>query len=211
MLTHNESASIAKAPRPALINVKEQQKARPGRLDRLYLTLDARQGGKRAQAVQSWSASKVAETIMFEHILIATDGSELADKAVEQSIMLAKALGAKVTVVMVTESWDALSRAALAQAQVRSAVADYENHMAAAANRILWSAGEKAKKLDVAYDTIHLKDRHPAEGIIETAQAEACDLIVIASHGRRAIMTPIIGSQANRVATLSPVPVLVCP
>jgi nucleotide-binding universal stress UspA family protein len=46
---------------------------------------------------------------MFEHILIATDGSELADKAVEQSIMLAKALGAKVTVVMVTESWDALS------------------------------------------------------------------------------------------------------
>jgi nucleotide-binding universal stress UspA family protein len=79
---------------------------------------------------------------MFEHILIATDGSELADKAVDQGLTLAKALGAKATVVTVTESWDALSRAALAQAQVRNPVADYELRMAGAANRILWSVGE---------------------------------------------------------------------
>ena len=112
--------------------------------------------------------------------------------------------------VMVTESWDALSRAALARAQVRNPVAEYEQRMAAAANRILWSVGEKAKKLDVPYATVHLKDRHPAEGIIETAQARTCDLIVIASHGRRGLATLLIGSQANRVAALSPVPVLVC-
>jgi len=147
---------------------------------------------------------------MFEHILIATDGSELADKAVDQGLTLAKALGAKATVVTVTESWDALSRAALARAQVRNPVAEYEQRMAAAANRILWSVGEKAKKLDVPYATVHLKDRHPAEGIIETAQARTCDLIVIASHGRRGLATLLIGSQANRVAALSPVPVLVC-
>jgi nucleotide-binding universal stress UspA family protein len=147
---------------------------------------------------------------MFEHILIATDGSELADKAVEQGLTLAKALGAKATVVTVTESWNALSRAALAQAQVRSPVAEYEQRMAAAANRILWSVGEKAKKLDVPYTTVHLKDHHPAEGIIETAQERTCDLIVIASHGRRGLAKLLIGSQTNRVATLSPVSVLVC-
>ena len=94
--------------------------------------------------------------------------------------------------------------------QVCGPVADYEQHMAAATNRILWSVGEKAKKLEVPYATIHLKDRHPAEGIIETAQARTCDLIVIASHGRRGLATLLIGNQANRVATHSPVPVLVC-
>jgi nucleotide-binding universal stress UspA family protein len=150
------------------------------------------------------------EVIMFKHILIATDGSGLADKAVVQGLTLAKALNAKATAVTVAESWDALSRAALVQAQVRNPVADYEQRMAAAANRILWSVGEKAKKLDVPCATIYVKDRHPAEGIIETAQAQTCDLIVIASHGRRGLATLLIGSQANRVATLSPVPVLVC-
>ena len=147
---------------------------------------------------------------MFKHILIATDGSELADKAVDQGVTLAKALGAKVTAVTVTESWHALSRAALAHAQVRSPVADYGQGMAAAANPILRSVGEQARKLDIPCATIHVKDRHPAEGIIETAQAQSCDLIVIASHGHRGLATPLIGSQANRVATLSPVPVLVC-
>jgi nucleotide-binding universal stress UspA family protein len=147
---------------------------------------------------------------MFKNVLIATDGSGLADRAVEQGLSLAKAVGAKATAVTVTESWDALSRAALAQAQVRNPVAGYEQRMAAAANRILWSVGEKAKKLDVPCATIHVKGRHPAEGIIETAQAQTCDLIVIASHGHRGLAPPLIGSQANRVVTLSPVPVLVC-
>ena len=147
---------------------------------------------------------------LVKHILIATDGSGRADKAVEQGLTFAKALGAKVTAVTVTESWDALSRAALAQAQVRSLAADYEHRMAAAANRILWSVGEEARKLNVPCATIYMKDRHPAEGIIEIARAQTCDLIVIASHGRRGLATPLIGSQANRVVTLSPVPVLVC-
>jgi hypothetical protein len=82
--------------------------------------------------------------------------------------------------------------------------------MAAAANHLLQSVGEKAKKLHVSCATMHVKGRHPAEGIIETAQAQTCDLIVIVSHGRRGPATPLIGSQASRVATLSPVPVLVC-
>jgi nucleotide-binding universal stress UspA family protein len=147
---------------------------------------------------------------MFKHILIATDGSELADKAVQQGLALAKALNAEATAVTVTEPWDALSMAAMAEAQMRNPIADYEERMATAASRILSSVAAKAKKLDVACATLHVNDRHPAEGIIETAQAQMCDLIVMASHGRRGLARLIIGSQANRVVTLSPVPVLVC-
>jgi nucleotide-binding universal stress UspA family protein len=147
---------------------------------------------------------------MFKHILIATDGSELADKAVVHGLTLARALNAKATAVTVTEPWDALSMAAIAEAKMRNPIADYEEHMAAAANRILSSVGGKAKKLEVECATIHVKDRHPAEGIVETAQVHVCDLIVMASHGRRGLAKLLIGSQANRVVTLSPVPVLVC-
>jgi nucleotide-binding universal stress UspA family protein len=148
---------------------------------------------------------------MFKHILIATDGSELADKAVVQGLALAKALNAKVTAVTVTEPWDALSMAAIAEShQTRNPVADYQERMAAAANRILWAVIDKAKKLDVPCTTIYVEDRHPAEGIIETAQVQMCDLIVMASHGRRGLARLLIGSQANKVVTLSPMPVLIC-
>jgi nucleotide-binding universal stress UspA family protein len=147
---------------------------------------------------------------VFKHILIATDGSDLADKAVHQGLALAKALNAEATAVTVTEPWDALSMAAIAEAQMRSPLADYEERMAAAANRILGSVIEKAKELDVSCATVHVNDRHPAEGIIETAQVHMCDLIVMASHGRRGLAKLLIGSQANRVVTLSPVPVLIC-
>ena len=147
---------------------------------------------------------------MFKHILIATDGSELADKAVLQGLALAKALNANATAVTVTEPWDAFSMAAIAEAQMRNPIADYEQRMAAAASRILRSVAEKATQLNVPCATVHVKDRHPAEGIIETAQVQMCDLIVMASHGRRGLARLLIGSQANRVVTLSPVPVLIC-
>lgn len=147
---------------------------------------------------------------MFEHILIATDGSDLADKAVVQGLALAKALNARVTALTVTEPRDALSMAAIAEGQVRTPLADYQERTAAAANRILWSVIDKAKKLDVSCTTIYVPDRHPAEAIIETAQVQMCDLIVMASHGRRGLARLLIGSQASRVVTLSPVPVLIC-
>lgn len=55
-----------------------------------------------------------------------------------------------------------------------------------------------------------MKDRHPADGILETAKAEGCDLIVMASHGRCGFSKLLLGSQANKVVTLSSLPVLVC-
>jgi nucleotide-binding universal stress UspA family protein len=147
---------------------------------------------------------------MYKHILIATDGSDLAQKAETAGVTLAKALGAQASAVTVTEPWDAMSMAALAERGMPNPVADYEEAVASAANRILWRIGETAKKTGVKCTTIHVKDKHPAEGIIETAKERGCDLIVMASHGRRGISKLLLGSQVTKVVTLSAVPVLVC-
>lgn len=147
---------------------------------------------------------------MYKHILIATDGSELAHKAVTTGLSLAKMLGAKVTAITVTEPWDALSMAALAERGMPNPVADYDERTAAAANQILWSVAESAKKQGIACHTAHANNRHAAEGIIEAATQQGCDLIVMASHGRRGLSKMFLGSQATKVVTLSALPVLVC-
>jgi nucleotide-binding universal stress UspA family protein len=146
---------------------------------------------------------------MYKHILIATDGSELAQKAESAALALAKALGASVTAVTVTEPWEALSMAALAERGMPNPVADYEERMSAAANRILFGVSEVARKLGISCKTVQVKDKHPADGIIETARGRGCDVIVMASHGRRGISRVLLGSQATKVVTLSTVPVLV--
>ena len=76
--------------------------------------------------------------------------------------------------------------------------------------RLLAGVIEIASKLGVACETLHVKDRHPAEGIVETAKSRGCDLIVMASHGRRGLSRMLLGSQANKVVTHSAVPVLIC-
>jgi nucleotide-binding universal stress UspA family protein len=147
---------------------------------------------------------------MFKHILIATDGSQLAEKAVAEGLELAQHLKATVTAVTVTQPWDALSMAALAERQVPNPVADYDDQMAAAANRILYAVSQAAKKQNVRCAVLHVKDRHPADGIVEIAKEKRCDLIVMASHGRRGVSKLLLGSQANKVVNTSPIAVLVC-
>ncbi len=100
--------------------------------------------------------------------------------------------------------------AALAERGMPNPVADYDECMAAAANRILWGVSEMAKKIGVSCATRHVKDYYPADGIIEAAKERGCDLIVMASHGRRGVSRVLLGSQATKVVALSSVPVLVC-
>ena len=147
---------------------------------------------------------------MFKHILIASDGSQLAQKAETAGLNLAKQLGAQVTAVTVTEPWDSLVMADLAERNVTNPVADYEACVAVEANRILRAIEEAAKKNGVVCGILHIKDSQPAAGIIVTAKERGCDLIVMASHGRRGISRALLGSQATKVVTLSSVPVLVC-
>ena len=141
---------------------------------------------------------------MYKNLVIATDGSELARKAVAQGLALAKTLGARVTLVTVTEVMPAM-----VSATSLLSIQDYERAAAANAARILGDAGAAAKASGIACDTVHVKDRYPAEGIVETAKTRGADLVVMASHGRRGLSKLLLGSQAAEVVSLRPVPVLI--
>ena len=144
---------------------------------------------------------------MYKHLLIATDGSELAQKAVTQGFALAKAVNAKVTIVTVSEPW---TLAAPAEVAIVYPVEDYERAAAANASKILADASAAGAKLQITCDTVHVKEEFPAEGIVETARARGCDLIVMSSHGHRGLMRLVLGSQAHRVVTQSTTSVLIC-
>jgi len=146
---------------------------------------------------------------MYRHILIATDGSELAEKAVKQGIALAKNLSAPVSVVTVTEKWSAFDMAREARQGGQSPITRYEEMAATAARNVLERAAQMAKSQNVPCELVHVQDQHPAEGIIATAKDKGCDLIVMASHGRRGLDRILLGSQANEVLTHSKVPALI--
>lgn len=145
---------------------------------------------------------------MYKKILIATDGSELAGKALHHGLALAKSVGAKVVIVTVTEMWSALEMAKSARAKAVSAVEEFEKFESEHAAEVLVAAGEIAKKANVDFKTCHISDSRPSEGILQAARDQSCDLIVIATHGRRGINRLLLGSQANEVITHSEIPVL---
>ena len=144
---------------------------------------------------------------MFKHVLIATDGSELAQKAVAQGFALAKTLDARVTAVTVT---DIYPTGPYTPIPMPSIIEHYEAAAALSAANILSSVSDTARKLGVACATLHVRDQAPAEGILDAATQQGCDLIVIASHGRRGMARLLLGSQAQKVVALSTLPVLVC-
>lgn len=144
---------------------------------------------------------------MYKHILIATDGSDLAQRALEHGLSLAKLMNAKATVVTVTEPWTA---AVSGEWAVAFPVEEYEKASAANAEKILADAQKVAASLGIAAEGVHVKDQYPAEGIVEEAKARGCDLIVMASHGRRGIAKFVLGSQATRVLAHTNVPLLIC-
>jgi len=112
-----------------------------------------------------------------------------------------------VTAVTVTEPWTA---AVSGEWAVAFPVEDYEKAAAANAEKVLDAVQEAAMRLGVICDAVHVKDQYAAEGIVEEAKARSCDLIVMASHGRRGIAKFVLGSQATRVLAHSSVPLLIC-
>jgi nucleotide-binding universal stress UspA family protein len=144
---------------------------------------------------------------MYKHILIATDGWELAGKAVAAGFALARALNAQVTAVTVTEPWTALVSG---EVMIVFPVEDYEKTANENAARILAGVSALARKADISCATVHAKDQYPADGILDTAKKSGCDLIVMASHGRRGLGRLLLGSQAVNVLTHSSLPVLIC-
>ncbi len=144
---------------------------------------------------------------MYTHFLIAIDGSELAQAALWQGVALAKKLAAKVTIVNVTEPWTGLMGG---DVMVSFPVEEYERVTSKQASEMLANAHNIASAAGLKSERVHIKDSYPADGILETAERHDCDLIVMASHGRRGVSRMLLGSQANNVVTRSTIPVLIC-
>src|SRR5688572_23034227 len=145
--------------------------------------------------------------MMYKHLLIATDGSELAQKAVNHGLALANALGAGVIAVHVTQPWTSV---AVGEVAIVLPPENYDRMAADTAQNVLAGVAEAAKAAGVPCETLHVKDRMPAEGILEAAAAQGADLIVMASHGRTGLARLLLGSQANEVLHKSTTPVLIC-
>jgi nucleotide-binding universal stress UspA family protein len=143
---------------------------------------------------------------MYKHILIATDGSDLSRKAVEAGLKLAAQLHARVTGVTVSPPFHALS---LAPSQAEYSTTGYREHADREAQRILGEMREWAVAANVSCETVHAVHDHPWQAIIHTARTRNCDLITMASHGRRGVTAVVLGSETLRVLTHSTIPVLV--
>ena len=143
---------------------------------------------------------------MFRNILVPTDGSDLAAKAVEQSVLFAKEIGAKITAMTVTEPFHLLS---VEPSQLEYIPIEYEKHFKAHAEKVLGVVSDAAKSACVVCETLHVEHDQIYQAIIEAAEARKCDLIVMASHGRRGVSAVVLGSETVKVLTHSKIPVLV--
>ena len=148
---------------------------------------------------------------MYEHILISTDGSEVAQQGVDHGLSLAKALGARITIITVTERFPVPVHLGIAGGYIpgTSEIALYDAGQKEVAQKVLAAVEAAANELGVPADTVHVPGGYPAEAIIEVAKARGCSLIVMASLGHRGLRKLVLGSQTAEVLADSPVPVLV--
>ena len=143
---------------------------------------------------------------MYKHILIPTDGSALAGKAVEHGIALAAGIGAEVTVLTVLPPFHTITTDTQ---MIEDTPAQYKIRMQKHAEKTLGAVARAAQAAGVACETLQVEHEHPFRAIIDTAAAKGCDLIVMASHGRRGIAALVLGSETVKVLTHSTIPVLV--
>lgn len=143
---------------------------------------------------------------MFNHILVATDGSLLSEAAVDKAVNFAREAGAKVTIVTATEPFHVLSTGSKQLANTKET---YERHVKAEAARYLGDAERKCKAQGVQCNVVQVEHNHPYQAIIDTAKELGCDVIAMASHGRRGVSALVLGSETLKVLTHSSIPVLV--
>ena len=146
---------------------------------------------------------------MYKHLLVATDGSDLATKALMHGAALAKALGAQLTVAAVTDPWPVLEMAQKAQEKQPDPIGTYEKHAAEWAQAVLSQARAAVEASGNRCQTIHVEDKHPSQGILDTAKDLGCDAIVMSTHGRRGLRRVVLGSQASDVIANATVPVII--
>lgn len=146
---------------------------------------------------------------MYKHILIATDGSELARKGLEHGLELAAPLGSKVTTLTVSEPLRPDVARAARQGGVDDPVTRYDQEIDALMKERFSYIEQRSAARGVTVEFVHEIDSSPAEAIVRLAKLKGCDLIVMASHGRRGIGRLLLGSQTAEVVHSSTIPVLV--
>jgi len=145
---------------------------------------------------------------MYHHILISTDGSDLAKRAIDSAIALAKLVGAKLTAVYAVPEYIPPMDAMVPVYQFASPQ-EYERQAAIEAQLVLKDVAKAAAVAGLAIDLVHGIDSHPYRLILATAKERGCDLICMASHGRRGLSALILGSETQKVLTHGEFPVLV--
>jgi nucleotide-binding universal stress UspA family protein len=143
---------------------------------------------------------------MYTDILIPTDGSELAGKTVNSGIAWAKRIGAKVTVLTVLPPFHTFTTDTQ---MIEDTPAQYKARIQKHAEKTLGAVADAAQAAGVACEMVQVEHEHPYQAIIDTAGSKGCDLIVMASHGRRGISALVLGSETVKVLKHCTIPVLV--
>jgi nucleotide-binding universal stress UspA family protein len=142
---------------------------------------------------------------MFKRILVPTDGSDITGKAVDTAIALAKSVGAQLYAISVKEPFP---YSAISEMQPTPPQEFFDAQERIAAKRLALVT-EAAKTAGVSCQAHSVEALHPWEAIIDHAKRMECDLVVMASHGRRGVTALLLGSETQKVLTHSTVPVLV--
>lgn len=143
---------------------------------------------------------------MYQRILLPTDGSEASWRAISAGIDFAKEVGAQVIGLHATPSFHTFTANAEMLEQTREG---YEATSKAGAQRMLDRIAAAARDAGVPCTCVHVESDNPYEAIVSTARQHACDLIIMASHGRRGIKGLLLGSETQKVLVHSAIPVLV--
>jgi nucleotide-binding universal stress UspA family protein len=147
---------------------------------------------------------------MYTHILIASDGSALAGRGLDAGLELAAAVGARATLVTVSDPWQAVMAAEPSGLALGAELREEQRRLKQAqAEAVMDEARERAARVGVALETVYVAERPADEGILETAAACGADLIVMASHGHRGLRKLMLGSQTQSVVSRGHLPVLV--
>ena len=146
---------------------------------------------------------------MYKHILIPTDGSAMAQKAVEAGIDFARESGANVTFFTAVPEFEVpMVSEVMAHKRVMS-LEEHERRSAEKARAIQASALERARTCGVAFDADHALSNRPYEAIIDAARRHGCDAIYMSSHARTGLSRLLHGSQTFEVLAHSDIPTVV--
>jgi nucleotide-binding universal stress UspA family protein len=150
------------------------------------------------------------EDPMYKHILLPHDGSDLSTNALKQAITFAKSMSADLTVMHVVQPFHLHVQAALAPQKLRDKIEhEHDAESLEGARKRLADFENEAKASGVACRSVALIGEYPYQDIIAQAAKSGCDVIMMASHGRRGLEGLLLGSETVKVLTHSKIPVLV--